>query len=123
MPEIARFYGIVIKLFFSDHSPRSSQKCQETGQGIASVRVNFMEIPRIKNATAPDAHTLIVVFTDGKRKKYDIRLLLDKEMFFPLKNFSFFKNFYIEPGGYAIVWNSDIDISEYELWKNGVDLP
>ena len=28
----------------------------------------------------------------------------------------------VEPGGYALVWNEDIDISEYELWKNGTSL-
>jgi hypothetical protein len=28
----------------------------------------------------------------------------------------------IESGGYGLVWNEDIDISEYELWKNGVSL-
>ena len=43
-------------------------------------------------------------------------------MFAPLKNPSFFKNFRIEAGGYGLVWNEDIDISEYELWKNGVSL-
>jgi hypothetical protein len=25
----------------------------------------------------------------------------------------------VEPGGYAVAWNSEIDISEYELWQNG----
>jgi len=35
---------------------------------------------------------------------------------------AFFKNFKIESGGYGLVWNEDIDISEYELWKNGVSL-
>ena len=25
----------------------------------------------------------------------------------------------VELGGYAVVWNKDIDISEYELWSNG----
>jgi hypothetical protein len=25
----------------------------------------------------------------------------------------------IEQGGYAVSWNEEIDISEYELWVNG----
>ena len=25
----------------------------------------------------------------------------------------------VERGGYAVVWNGNIDISEYELWSNG----
>jgi hypothetical protein len=41
-------------------------------------------------------------------------------MFAKLQNPSFLKNFQIDSGGYGLVWNEDIDISEYELWKNGV---
>lgn len=51
---------------------------------------------------------------------YDIRPLLEKQMFAPLHNLAFFKNFKIESGGYALIWNEEIDISEYELWKNGM---
>lgn len=29
------------------------------------------------------------------------------------------KNQKVEQGGYAVFWNSEIDISEYELWKQG----
>jgi len=44
-------------------------------------------------------------------------------MFFPLKTPAFFKNVSVEPGGYAVSWNSDIDISEYELWQHGEEVP
>jgi hypothetical protein len=57
--------------------------------------------------------------TNGEKKIYDVSRLWDKEMFAPLKNPSFFKNVKIEKGGYAVYWNDNIDISEYELWKNG----
>jgi hypothetical protein len=43
-------------------------------------------------------------------------------MFSPLRQPAFFKNFEIDSGGYAIVWNDEIDISEYELWQNGVSV-
>ena len=52
-------------------------------------------------------------------RQYSIRPLLEKPMFAPLRQLAFFKNFKIEPGGYALVWNEDIGISEHELWKNG----
>lgn len=39
-------------------------------------------------------------------------------MFAPLDSRAFFKNVKVEQGGYAISWNEDIDISEYELWSN-----
>ncbi len=44
-------------------------------------------------------------------------------MFAPLRQPAFFKNFKVEHGGYGIVWNEDIDLSEYELWKNGMTVP
>ena len=43
-------------------------------------------------------------------------------MFSPLRQPAFFRNFTVEPGEYAIVWNEEIDISEYEIWQHGVTL-
>lgn len=81
-----------------------------------------MKIPKIQNIYATDLYKLVVTFTNGKRKKYDITPLLDNDVFAPLKNFNFFKNVQVDKGGYAAVWNANIDISEYELWKNGEEI-
>lgn len=78
-----------------------------------------MQYPKIKSAQAIDDHTLLVEFTNSEKCKYDITKLLSKEMFFPLKNPGFFKNFQIDSTGCAIVWNEDIDVSEYEIWSHG----
>ena len=61
-------------------------------------------------------------FSNGEKKSYDIGPLLHIDSFSPLKNLPFFKSFCIEPGGVALSWGDRIDISEYELWKNGVSL-
>ncbi|MCB2264027.1 MAG: DUF2442 domain-containing protein [Candidatus Thiosymbion ectosymbiont of Robbea hypermnestra] len=82
-----------------------------------------MDIPRIQSATPKERHFLVVLFSNGERKRYDITRLTKRERFFPLKNPAFFKNVSVEPGGYAVSWNSEIDISEYELWKHGEDMP
>ena len=79
-----------------------------------------MKSERIVFAKAIDDRTLIIKFANLEIKKYDISKLLDNPMFSSLHNPGFFNNFTIEPGGYALVWNEDIDLSEYELWKNGV---
>lgn len=79
-----------------------------------------MDIPKIKDAIALDEHTLLVTFSNGQKKKYSVTPLLGREMFAPLRNPAFFKNVYVEPGGYAVAWNANIDISEYEIWKNGI---
>ncbi len=82
-----------------------------------------MQHPRIQSAKVIDDHALLVEFDNHEKRRYDVRPLLEKEMFFPLRNAVFFKNFQIENGGFAIVWNKEIDISEYELWSNGRPIP
>jgi hypothetical protein len=84
--------------------------------------MSSIKYPRIHQARVFDDTTLIIEFTDRAIKKYDIRPLLEIPMFAPLRQPTFFKNFKVEPGGYAVVWNEEIDLSEYELWQNGVPL-
>ena len=82
-----------------------------------------MTYPKIQSAKAVDAHTLIIEFNNKQKRKYDITPLLEKEMFAQLKNPALFKAVQVEQGGYAVVWNSSIDISEYELWGHGQAIP
>ena len=79
-------------------------------------------LPKMISAQVIGDRTLLIEFSDREFNQYDISNLLNKPMFAPLKNPSFFKDFRIEAGGYGLVWNEDIDISEYELWENGVNL-
>nr|NCS23148.1 DUF2442 domain-containing protein [Microcystis aeruginosa BS13-02]NCS26968.1 DUF2442 domain-containing protein [Microcystis aeruginosa BS13-02] len=30
--------------------------------------------------------------------------------------------FQLDPSGSGIVWNDEVDISEYEIWINGIEL-
>ena len=78
-----------------------------------------MKYPKIQSVTPENNYILIVEFDNHKKKKYDITPLLKKEMFIPLKNIALFNTVQVEQAGYAVVWNNHIDISEYELWKNG----
>ena len=54
--------------------------------------------------------------------QYDVNPLLDKDMFAPLKDANLFKAVQVEQGGYAVSWNKEIDISEYELWKHCISI-
>jgi hypothetical protein len=81
-----------------------------------------MTIPKIIAARAIDHRTLMIHFSNQEIKQYDISPLLEKAPFHPLKNFALFKALQIEPGGHALVWNEEIDLSEYELWKNGTKM-
>ncbi len=82
-----------------------------------------MEYPIIISAKAIDNCTLLVEFSNNEYRKYNVTKLLEKEMFSPLNNPAFFKNVSIEKGGFALVWNENIDISEYEIWTNGMKVP
>ncbi|WP_374239056.1 DUF2442 domain-containing protein [Thiocapsa sp. N5-Cardenillas] len=81
-----------------------------------------MNIPKVQSAIPQEGHFLVVFFSNGRKKKYDINRLAEREMFLPLKNPAFFRNVSVEPGGHAVSWNSEIDISEYELWLNGEEM-
>ena len=79
-----------------------------------------MNIPKILSAETIKAGKLFVQFSDGSKKLYDISNILRKHPSFErLKDPSFLQNFNIEAGGYALSWDENIDISEYELWRNG----
>ncbi|ADE15608.1 hypothetical protein Nhal_2525 [Nitrosococcus halophilus Nc 4] len=82
-----------------------------------------MQYPRIRSAKAINNHVLLIEFENHERRKYDITPLLEKEMFYPLKDSVLFKNVQIEKGGYAVYWNDEIDISEHELWVHGTPIP
>lgn len=82
-----------------------------------------MTYPRIESARAIDNHTLVIEFNNKQRKRYDITPLLERKMFAPLKNPALFKAVRVEQGGYAVIWDSHIDISEYELWHHGQAMP
>ena len=78
-----------------------------------------MAYPKVQSAQAIDDHTLVIEFDNQQKKKYEMTSLREKQMFIPLKNPALFKAVQVEQGGYAVFWNSDIDISEYELWIHG----
>jgi len=71
-----------------------------------------MKCPRIIDASAIDDRTLVVRLLNQVVKQYSIQQLAENPTFSLLQQPAFFKSFKIEPGGYAIVWNEEIDISE-----------
>lgn len=91
-----------MELSFGDHGRHPSMLC-----------------PKIRSVETIDDHTLLVEFDNARKRQYDLTPLLEREMFAPLRNPALFKSVQVEQGGYAVVWNRDIDISENEIWSNG----
>jgi hypothetical protein len=81
-----------------------------------------MNAPTILSVQVQEDKKLLVKFDNGVEKFYDCTQLLSMEMFQLLKNDAFFKSVKVDVGGYGISWNDEIDLSEYELWTNGVEV-
>lgn len=65
-------------------------------------------------------YTLFATFEDGSTRLYDVKRLFPKwEMFLPLKDEALFRSVKLAPGGYAVIWNADIDLACDELYYNG----
>ncbi|MEW6185643.1 MAG: DUF2442 domain-containing protein [Thermodesulfobacteriota bacterium] len=80
-------------------------------------------MPKIKGVKTIKEKKLLVTFSNGIEKIYDCELLFAKPQFQLLANPVFFKAVRLDPGGYGISWNDNIDLSEYELWTNGRTIP
>jgi hypothetical protein len=78
-----------------------------------------MVYPGVQSVTPLPGKRLRVTFTSGKSKVYDCTPLLKKEPFAPLRNGAFFANVRPAHGGYGVVWNDEVDLSESELWLHG----
>jgi hypothetical protein len=78
-----------------------------------------MTIPGILSASAIDERRLKVEFDNREQRIYDVSKWLDSEAFAPLNNPAFFKNVRVESGGFAVSWNDDVNLAEYEIWTNG----
>jgi hypothetical protein len=82
-----------------------------------------MDIPKILSARPTDDKKLIVKFSNGMEKIYDCKPLIERyEAFKPLKNEVFFQQVKVDAGGYGISWDDRVDLSEYELWTNAIEV-
>ena len=75
--------------------------------------------PKIKSVKPLRGKRLLVTFQNNIQKIYDCNHLLKEEAFSPLKNDFLFKSAKVDQGGYGVIWNDEIDLSESEIWING----
>ncbi|ABY93758.1 DUF2442 domain-containing protein [Thermoanaerobacter brockii subsp. lactiethylicus] len=77
---------------------------------------------KVVSVKPTDDYKLLVTFDNGIVKEYDMKPKLNEWQFELLKSKAFFKAVKVDPGGYGVSWNSEMDLSEYELWKNGKEV-
>ena len=73
-------------------------------------------------AAAPlDGLRLLAHFSDGTAKEYDLRPLLDTyPAFRDLETVhGLVRQIRVDPGGYGVSWNDDLDLSAEEIYANG----
>ena len=77
---------------------------------------------KVKDVKPLEKYNLLVTFTNGEIKNYDVKPLFDKwEVFKDLVSIKgLFQQVKVDDGGYGISWNDDIDLSCNELYYNGV---
>ncbi len=76
--------------------------------------------PKILNVESRNGKQLLVTFKNGIKKIYDCSPLLEDNNFKPLLNDALFNSVQVDKHGYGIVWNDELDLSEAELWFNGL---
>jgi hypothetical protein len=91
-------------------------------EGIWEIKAFWQskEFPKIKSVKPLPDYRLRVVFYNDMVVTYDCSPLLEEAVFNPLSDQSLFNQAQVDSGGYGIVWNDDIDLSESELWLNGM---
>ncbi len=77
---------------------------------------------KIRSVTPLPGSALLVHFADGCARRYEMSPLMDRmQAFSPLRDTpGLFEQVRVDPGGYGISWNDEIDLDGAELWENGV---
>ena len=76
--------------------------------------------PKIKQVVPIAGKKLFVTFSNNRKKIYDCTSLLKEEAFKPLLDNTLFKSVKADKYGYGVIWSDEIDLSESELWINGL---
>jgi len=78
--------------------------------------------PRVQSVEPLKGRRLLVTFVNRVQKVYDCNRIMHLDRFQLLTNEAFFKTVTVDAGGYGISWNDEMDLSEYELWDNGMEM-
>ena len=65
---------------------------------------------------------MFLIFDNRTIKTYSLSNKINNSVFKILKNKKLFKKVKVGTGGYGVIWNDDLDLSEFELWKNGIEI-
>ena len=75
--------------------------------------------PRAKNIFYKSPYNLIVTFTNGEVKKFDLKPYLNYPVYEELKNESYCSRAKVQNG--TVVWNDEIDLDPDRLYLESTD--
>ena len=74
-------------------------------------------IPRVTDAKYIREYTLYLSFSDGSDGEVDLEHELDGEIFEPLKNITYFKDFSVNQELHTVVWSNGADFAPEFLYE------
>jgi hypothetical protein len=98
MPEISRFLGIVIRMYYRDHPPPHFHA--EYGGRM------FLHVT---HAEYIDGHRVQVTFNDGTQSEIDLSGSLDGPIFEPLRDVDYSRSFSLV--GHTLAWPNGADFA------------
>lgn len=80
---------------------------------------------KVKAVIPMEDYELLVSFTEGIQKRYDLKpLFIRLPVFLDLQRVpGLYTQVQVDPGGFGISWNDDLDLACDELWANGTAVP
>lgn len=75
-------------------------------------------MPKIINAEHVKGYTLRILFSDGSEGEVNLEHELTGEIFEPLKDIRFFKNFTVNQELHTVVWPNGADFAPEFLYEN-----
>ena len=74
----------------------------------------------VKGVQVLDDYKLLITFQYDEKKIYDMKPLLDYNIFKPLKNVALFKQAHTD--GCTVIWTDEIDIDPECLYNEGISI-
>ena len=131
MPEITRFYGIIIKMFFKpkEHEPSHIHALYGEYVGIFDIKTKKITttligvgmIPRIKKIEPRPEFKLYIEFDEGQKVIYDLKEDIDNisEFSILLTEHGLYENVQLDESRTCIFWNDRIDLPSDTLLEYG----
>ena len=131
MPEISRFFGIIIRMFAEPDTPHHRPHRAELTtdwQRLQSGRAPFPNrtvamsakamghsLYRVTSCKVIEPFVLSIRFDDGTERRIDFRPVLRGELYGPLRDSTLFEQVRIDPDARTLVWPNGADFDPTTL--------